>query len=211
MSPSLAVAGDAAEGWPAHSDSQAGESGGREPSRRQPHSVGLALALGAGREKQTWGKGKGKRGQGSAGSKRGREEEGGAQDGHLYYGVGTAEVVPGAAEPETLPASTGAPRVAKRLARATHPLEALLPSRSRPRQGRLMSPRPQAQKLARATNPLAALLLTRMPNALVAWRPLPLDSRWADTQAVAGQGQGPPAADMSPSLACLRGLAYAWR
>jgi len=55
-----------------------------------------------GREKQTGGKGKGKRGQGGAGSKRGREEEGGAQDGQLYYGVGTAEVVPGAAEPETL-------------------------------------------------------------------------------------------------------------
>mmetsp|Transcript_25142 Transcript_25142/g.65276 ORF Transcript_25142/g.65276 Transcript_25142/m.65276 type:complete len:259 (+) Transcript_25142:475-1251(+) len=32
----------------------------------------------------------------------GREEEGGAQDRQLYYGVGTAEVVPGAAEPETL-------------------------------------------------------------------------------------------------------------
>eukprot|EP00873_Tetraselmis_striata_P024164 jgi/Tetstr1/444428/TSEL_032315.t1 len=104
-----------------------------------------------GREKQTGGKGKGKRGQGGAGSKRGREEEGGAQDGQLYYGVGTAEVVPGAAEPETLVI-------------------------------------PQAQKLARATNPLAALLLTRMPNALVAWRPLPLDL---------GGGEGVPDASGS--------------
>eukprot|EP00873_Tetraselmis_striata_P007225 jgi/Tetstr1/427489/TSEL_017615.t1 len=170
MSPSLAAAvGDAAEGLPTSGDSHAGESGGQGAGASAATLSGLALALAGGREKHTWGKGKGKRGQGGAGSKRGREEEGGAQDGQLYYGVGTAEVVPGAAEPETPPASTGAPRVVKRLARATHPLEALLPSRSRPRQGRLMSP------------------------------------SWADTQAVAGQGQGPPAADMSPSLAAAVG------
>eukprot|EP00873_Tetraselmis_striata_P036354 jgi/Tetstr1/456618/TSEL_043321.t1 len=162
MSPSLAIAGDAAEGWPTHSDSQAGKSGGQGAGASAATPCGLALALRGGQEKQTWGKGKGKRGQGGAGSKRGREEEGGALDGQLYYGVGTAEVVPGAAEPETLTPSAEAG-----------------PSDEPPRGA---APDPHAKR-------------SRRVAALAA------GPSWADTWAVAGQGQSPPAADTSPSLA----------
>eukprot|EP00873_Tetraselmis_striata_P046162 jgi/Tetstr1/466426/TSEL_010954.t1 len=167
MSRSLAAAaGDAAEGLPTPGDSHAGESGGQGSGASAATLSGLALALGEGREKQTGGKGKGKRGQGGAGSKRGREEEGGAQDGQLYYGVGTAEVVPGAAEPETLTPSAEAS-----------------PSDEPPRGA---APSPHAKRPRRVAAPA-------------------IGPSWADTQAVAGQGQAPPAADMSRSLAAAAG------
>eukprot|EP00873_Tetraselmis_striata_P010574 jgi/Tetstr1/430838/TSEL_020619.t1 len=123
------------------------------------------------------GKGKGKRGQGGAGSKRGREEEGGAQDGQLYYGVGTAEVVPGVAEPETLVMYAKLPVMDKT------PSAEASPSDEPPRGA---APDPHAKR----------------PRRVAA---LAIGPSWADTQAVARQGQGPLAADMSPSLAAAAG------
>eukprot|EP00873_Tetraselmis_striata_P007106 jgi/Tetstr1/427370/TSEL_017534.t1 len=48
MSPSMAAAGDAAEGWPTPGDSQAGESGGQGAGASAATLSGLALALGGG-------------------------------------------------------------------------------------------------------------------------------------------------------------------
>eukprot|EP00873_Tetraselmis_striata_P029624 jgi/Tetstr1/449888/TSEL_036947.t1 len=208
---------------------EAGEMGGNTDSHNQIRRAAIGLRKKArktsppppgahiSREKQKGGKGKGKRGQGGAGSKRGRrEEEGGAQDRQLYYGVGTAEVVPGAAEPETLVMYAKVPAIDKAgLDKGDASRQEACPSDAPPR-----SAAPESQPASTgaphvAKIPSAKAGPTDEPPRGAAPNPhakrsrrvaaLAIGPSWADTQSVAGQGQGPPAADMSPSLAAAAG------